>query len=135
MTRPDWSAIEARPALRDTHDPVSRYGPVVEPAPVEVVTEIGPREALRLGRLVYPRHGRGELVSDDGACAIGAMLAGWGVDPRRHNDDYGVPYKLLRQHGIAQHRVSRLWAMYDSAERRGRDGDAAVLAYLEGLGL
>jgi hypothetical protein len=47
-------------------------------APIETVTPLKPSEALRLGRLVYPKQCKGVEVGSDGvsACATGAMLAG-----------------------------------------------------------
>ena len=134
MTRPDWSAIEARPALRDTHDPVSRYGPVVEPAPVEVVTPVKPSEALRLGRLVYPEHITGLFTDGErAACALGAMCAGWGI-PLTHHIGGGNWPGVDARFGDGSTSMA-VATRFDEAERLGLDGDAVVLAYLEGLGL
>lgn len=106
--------------------------------PTETVTPIKPSEALRLGRLLEPRRASGNAFSDAGACALGAIHLGWGGD---RNDDIDTRYDLT---------MAPLWAMlgtdcsparvigqeiFDEAEHDGRDGDAAVLAYLESRGL
>lgn len=95
-------------------------------APVETVTVIGPSEALRLGRLTRPRHVTARIFDgDDGACALGAMLAGVGLPP--HHMD-----RWLERHGLTWQPIA---SRFDFAEYTGRDGDAVVLAYLAKRGL
>lgn len=56
--------------------------PETRPAPVEVTTPIRPSEAIRLGILKYPVATTGDTIEGDAACAIGAMLGGFGWDER-----------------------------------------------------
>jgi hypothetical protein len=98
-------------------------------APIETVTPIGPREALRLGRLIYPEKCTLEFTyGERAACAIGAMLAGWGEPV--HNGDWSEANRRLGKTlalGVA--------IAFDDAEGIGKDGDAAALAKLAEYGL
>jgi hypothetical protein len=96
-------------------------------APVETVTPIKPSEALRLGRLLRPVKCTGSWThGDNAACALGAMDIGWGFGPNGTCD-------YLTLLGIDWY--SDIAMLFDPTEREGRDGDAAVLAYLESRGL
>jgi hypothetical protein len=99
----------------------------VETAPLEEVTPIRPSEALRLGRLVRPEKCTGSWTrGDNAACALGAMEAGWDIGPNDTCD---------RLTALGVDWYSDIAMLFDPAEREGRDGDAAVLAYLESRGL
>jgi hypothetical protein len=114
--------------------------------PLEPTTPIKPSEALRLGRLVRPE--RCSVTMFDayhGACALGAMAVGLGFDPRQVSaednayqfvaDKFGWTLETSDEGDPPDGSVSAIWSRFDRAENRGNDGDAAVLAYLEGLGL
>lgn len=110
--------------------------PAVAP---EVTTPIKPSEALRLGRLTRPvRLTNGQFQSGmDGACALGAIHAGLGLDPWDSGDQMAW-IKVLGQvpgdcpmgcdvsiflRGIAHLNDEHLWS------------DAQIGAWLESLGL
>lgn len=98
-------------------------------APLETVTPIKPSEALRLGRLEYPEHIAGVyLAGNKAACAIGAIAAGWGLR-------IAAAERMLEDLAKNGRFASELAVIFDGAENDGRDGDAAVLAYLESRGL
>ena len=107
--------------------------PAAPAAPVETVTPIKPSEALRLGRLQRPRHCIGFLQrGEDGACALGAMHYGWGMKP---DDDETLSDDFVHRFGGLPIHTDDIASLFDGTEIDGRDGDAAVLAYLEERGL
>jgi hypothetical protein len=83
------------------------------PAPVETVTPIKPSEALRLGRLLYPVEIQSEVFGDNPgeACAIGAMLAGYGYGP--DENEYGTGYYAKIQTFVSPALVSQIWKHND----------------------
>ena len=97
-------------------------------APLETVTPIKPSEALRLGRLEYPEHTPHTYRFASGACAVGAMAAGWGLGISAAEDH-------LEDIADDGNFPAEIEDIFDTAENDGRDGDAAVLAYLESRGL
>jgi hypothetical protein len=113
--------------------------PAVAP---ETVSPIKPSEALRLGRLTRPlRSARLLFAGTDAACALGAMALGWGLDDP---GDVGDPvddtdlWPLLSDGPVQSLDAGTrtfITATFDSAEWCGRNGDAAVLEYLESRGL
>jgi hypothetical protein len=108
----------------------------VRPAPVEPTTPIKPSEALRLGRLIRPKHAPCSLFEDDdAACAVGAMVVGWGFS----GDDTVAGYQFAREKlgsfGLGWVSLS---LEYDTLAWLGKDGpagDQAVLDYLAERGL
>jgi hypothetical protein len=104
----------------------------VQPAPIETVTPIGPREALRLGRLIRPKRVSCLMfLGEDAACALGAMALGWGFD-----DNEWAAYHFLGERlatfGLT---IGGVCFPFDAAEVQGRNGDDAVLANLAERGL
>lgn len=117
----------------------------VKEAPVQIpqepTTPIKPSEALRLGRLLAPRQTAG-VLSDGagGACAIGAMLIGWGdmdpsfnffADAGKFSSSYYGAFRK-RVPGMS---TSSVYSLFDFEASRGRDGDGPVLRFLEAQGL
>jgi hypothetical protein len=95
-------------------------------APVETVTPIKPSEALRLGRLIRPEHVTASMFDGErGACALGAMIIGWDIRPNQLD-------ARLASFGVSWCDIAY---PFDEAEAAGTDGDAVVLASLEGRGL
>lgn len=110
--------------------------PVRVDAPLEPTTPILPSEALRLGRLLFPTKSIGKWFRLGGACALGAIHAGWyGKAPLDHTNWDSRTLRRLEAFGIDRPVADVGCHLFDEAEDRGEDGDAAVLAYLESLGL
>ncbi len=88
--------------------------------PAETTTPMKPSTALRLGRLIRPRRTLGTgWDGEDGACAVGAISAGYGFD-----DAYGA-LSLLVPH-------SAMTIFHNDIDEWSDD---QIVAWLESLGL
>lgn len=133
---------------------IDTLAPIAPETPAEPTTRIKPSEALRLGRLEYPVRDPDTFTTGPGrACALGAMMAGWGVPLTLEDDDgdwypnWDGLYDKLREfdlpdvetiidhgtrHGNFAGQIART---FDVTEHHHHDGDKAVLKLLTVYGL
>jgi hypothetical protein len=78
----------------------------VDPYAPERITPLKPSEAYRIGRMYAPKHIRGEWYSYDndgvviGACGMGAMLLGFGINPEKETSTINAPTELGDKHPL-----------------------------------
>lgn len=111
---------------------------LTRPAPVETVTPLRPSEAMRLGCLTT-RQGTMVLASGDRyACALGAMLIGYGFDRDRLHAENALDDVLPEGHPLLERfeRVGRVEDWYHCPVRRcsrqSSDLEAAVIHLNDG---
>lgn len=114
-----------------------------ETVPFEPTTPIKPSEAIRLGCLKYPVQGFGDTIKGNAACALGAMLGGFGWDDEGDESSWCDP--RLDRFFTDDKRCPACEMLTDSSylvahlnDRHGRDDGwtrERIADWLGGLGL